>query len=127
MLMGLLTTPEATAIIGCAMRVHSTLGAGLFESVYEQCLAVEFTKAGLSFQRQVTLPVRYEGLELHRAFMADFIVESSVLLELKSIEKLLTVHSAQVLTYMRLAELRKALLINFNTLHLRDGIKSFVR
>jgi GxxExxY protein len=123
----LITTPEATAIIGCATRVHSALGAGLFESVYEQCLAVEFLKAGLSFQRQVTLPVRYEGFELQRAFVADFIVESSVLVELKSIDRLLTVHSAQVLTYMRLAGLKKGLLINFNTAHLRDGIKSFVR
>jgi len=123
----LITTPEATAIIGCAMRVHSTLGPGLFESVYEKCLCVEFAKAGLGFQRQVTLPVRYEGLELQRAFVADFIVEATVLVELKSIERLLTVHSAQVLTYMRLADLKKALLFNFNTAHLRDGIKSFVR
>jgi GxxExxY protein len=123
----LLTTPEATAIIGCAMRVHSALGAGLFESVYEKCLAVEFQKAGLRFRRQVVLPVRYEGLEVQRAFVADFIVESSVLVELKSIERLLTVHTAQVLTYMRLADLKKALLFNFNTVHLRDGIKSFVR
>ena len=124
--MALITTPEATAIIGCATRVHSALGAGLFESVYEQCLAVEFGKAGLSFQRQVTLPLRYEGLELKRAFVADFIVEATVLVEIKSIERVLAVHSSQVLTYMRLAGLKKALLINFNTPHLRDGIKSFV-
>jgi GxxExxY protein len=109
------------------MRVHSSLGPGLFESVYEHCLAQEFLKSGLAFKRQVTLPLCYEGIELQRAFVADFIVEASVLVELKSIDRLLTVHSAQVLTYMRLAGLKKALLINFNTVHLRNGIKSFVR
>lgn len=125
--MALITTPVATAVIGCATRVHSQLGPGLFESVYEECLAHEFLKAGLKFQRQVTLPLIYEGLSLPRAFTADFIVEKSVVVELKSVERILSIHCAQVLTYLRVSGLRKGLLINFNTSLLREGIKSFVR
>jgi GxxExxY protein len=122
----LITNAVATSIIGCAIRVHSALGPGLFERVYEDCLAHELAKAGFAFRRQVTLPLIYDGREFPRAFTADLIVENRVLLELKSIERFLPIYGAQVLTYMRIAGLPKGLLINFNVTLLKLGIKSFV-
>lgn len=124
--MSLITSPTATAVIGCALRVHQALGPGLFESVYEQCLAYELDDARIPFRRQVKLPMRYAGMDLPMAFTADFIVDEAVLVELKSVERTLSIHHAQVLTYLRLSGLRKGLLINFNTVRLKDGIKSFV-
>ena len=122
----LITTPEATEIIGCAIRVHTKLGPGIFESVYEDCLAHELTKAQLAFRRQVVLPVVYDGVEMRRAFVVDLIVEEQVLVEIKSAQTILPVHGKQVLTYMRLSGLEKGLLFNFNEDRLKDGIKSFV-
>ena len=122
----LITTPVASEIIDCAIRVHRVLGPGLFESVYEQCLAYEFKAAKLAFRRRVRLPIQYAGTTLPLAFSADFIVEDSVLVELKSVERTLPIHSAQVLTYLRVSGLKKGLLINFNTTLLKNGIKSFV-
>jgi GxxExxY protein len=124
--MALVTTPAASSVIGCALRVHRALGPGLFESIYERCLSHEFGKAGMSFRRQVSLPVTYDGLDLGRAFCVDFIVEESVVVEIKSVETILPVHSSQVLTYLKLSGLRKGLLINFNAALLKDGIRSFV-
>ncbi len=98
----------------------------MFETIYEQCLAYEFERDALTFGRQVRFNVEYAGATLPLAFIADFIVEQSVVVELKSIERMLPVHSAQMLTYLRLSGLKKGLLINFNTKLLRDGIKSFV-
>jgi GxxExxY protein len=122
----LITTPAASTIIDCAIRVHRGLGPGLFESIYERSLSHEFGKAGMAFRRQVALPVRYDGLELGRAFCVDFIVEESVVVEIKSVETVLPVHASQVLTYLKLSGLKKGLLINFNAALLKDGIKSFV-
>jgi GxxExxY protein len=124
--MALITTPTATAVIGCALRVHSAVGPGLFESVYEECLAHELRKDRLSFRRQVTLPFNYDGIVFNRSFTADLIVEEAVLVELKCVEKFHPVHSAQMLTYLRIAGLNKGLLFNFNTPRLKQGIKSFV-
>lgn len=124
--MGLVTVNSAETVIGCAITVHRALGPGLFESVYEPCLVHELTKAGLKFARQVLLPIQYDGLVFARAFRADLIVEGELLVEIKSIERVLSVHHAQVLTYLRLSGLKKALLINFNAEALRAGIKSFV-
>lgn len=124
--MSLITTPTATAVIGCAIRVHSALGPGLFESVYEDCLAHELSKAGLAVRRQVALPLTYDGRVFPRAFIADLIVADAVLVELKCVERLLPIHSAQVLTYLRLSGLEKGLLINFNVVKLKDGLKSFL-
>lgn len=124
--MALITSPEATQVIGCAMRVHTQLGPGMFESVYEECLAYELRKAGLEFRRQVVLPVQYDDMVLPRAFLADLIVEGQLLVELKSVQEVLPVHSTQVLTYLRLSGLRKGLMINFNVDKLKDGLKSFV-
>lgn len=106
------------------MKVHSAIGPGVFESVYEECVAHELRKAGLSFRRQVTLPLTYDGVVLPRAFSADVIVENAVLVELKTVEKLLPIHGAQLLTYLRLSGMEKGLLINFNTIRLKDGIRS---
>ena len=124
--MALITSLEATQVIGCAINVHKRLGPGLFESVYEECLAYELTKAGLGFRRRVVIPVRYDEIVLPRAFVADLIVEDQILVELKSVNEVLPVHSKQVITYMRLAGLHKGLLLNFNEEVLKNGIKSFV-
>lgn len=124
--MALITSPEATQVIGCAIRVHTRLGPGLFESVYEECLAYELGKAGLQFRRKVVVPVRYDAIELPRAFVADLIVEDQVLVELKCVQEVLPVHRKQVLTYLRLSGLSKGLLFNFNEEVLKNGIKSFV-
>jgi GxxExxY protein len=123
----LITNPEATAVIAAAMKVHSALGPGLFESVYEECLCHELRKLGLSFKRQVTLPLTYDGRVFPRAFTADLIVEGKVLAELKSVERFLPIYGAQVLTYLRITGIEKGLLLNFNTVHLKDGIRSFLR
>ena len=125
--MTLITTPLATKVIGCAIDVHRELGAGLFESVYQPCLAYELRHAGVSFREQVIAPVKYRHVVLPRAFKIDFIVEDELILEIKSVERILPVHDAQVLTYMKLAGIRKALLMNFCVPVLKDGIRSYVR
>ena len=123
---GLITTTEGTQIIGCAIRIHRALGPVLFESVYEECLAHELGKSGLAFRRQVTLPVTYDGLVFPRAFVADFVVEEKIPVELKCIETILPVHAKQIITYLRLAGLSQGLLINFKTDLLKHGLKSFL-
>jgi GxxExxY protein len=110
-------------IIGLAMRVHSALGPGLIESIYERCLCREFDRNGLSFARQVDLPVEYDGAQLGCGYRADLIVRNEVLLELKSVEHILFLHEAQLLTYLRLSSCRVGLLLNFNTVSLKDGIR----
>jgi GxxExxY protein len=124
--MGLITSPAATTIIGCALRVHTALGPGLLESAYQECLDLEFRKVGLSFRRQVKLALDYDTVRVPRAYVADFIVENDVLVELKTVDQFLPVHRAQVLTYLRIARLQKGLLINFRVVRLKDGIKSVI-
>ena len=113
-------------IIGLAMRVHRHLGPGLLESVYETCLAFELERNNVPFRRQVTLPVVYDAVYLDFAYVADIIVADKVVLEIKSVECLLPVHQAQLLTYMRLAPCRIGLLLNFNTTSLLKGLKRCV-
>jgi GxxExxY protein len=125
--MALVTVDSANTVIGCAIAVHRVLGPGLFESVYEPCLAYELHRAGLRFERQVLLPLVYEGVRLSQAFRADFIVEDELLVEVKSVERLQPVHQMQVLTYVKLAGLTKGLLINFNVPLLKEGVRSIVR
>jgi GxxExxY protein len=122
----LITTPESEAIIGCAMRVHTDLGPGLLEKAYAKCLAVEFSAAGLRFQQMVPLTLDRAGLHVPGVYVADFIVEDSVLVELKCVDRLLPIHSAQVVTYLRLAKLQKGLIFNFKVTRLKDGIKSVI-
>lgn len=110
-------------IIGAAIEVHRAIGPGLLESAYEACLAHELKAHGLNFRRQVEVPVRYKGLELDCAYRIDLLVENSVLIELKSVESLLAIHEAQLLTYMKLLGTETGLLINFNAPVLKNGVR----
>jgi GxxExxY protein len=110
-------------IIGLGMRVHTRLGPGLLESAYEHCLCHEFDQNALTYARQVDLPLNYDGTLLDCGYRADIIVSDTVILELKSVEHILPLHEAQLLTYLRLSRCRIGLLFNFNTLSLKDGIR----
>ena len=110
-------------IIGLAMRVHTRLGPGLLESAYEHCLCRELDQNALTYARQVDLPLNYDGVLLDCGYRADVIVNSKVILELKSVEHILPLHEAQLLTYLRLSQCHVGLLLNFNTLSLKDGIR----
>jgi GxxExxY protein len=114
--------PRTSPIIGAAIEVHRQLGPGLLESANEECLCHELHLRGLDFTRQVDLPVLYKGLKLDCGYKIDLIVQNEVILELKSAEKLLPVHEAQLLTYLRLANKSVGLLINFNVPLLTQGI-----
>ncbi|HZC24493.1 MAG TPA: GxxExxY protein [Candidatus Binatia bacterium] len=118
--------PRTAPIIGAAIEVHRHLGPGLLESAYEECLCHELHLRGLSFERQVDLPVQYKGLHLGCGYKIDLIVEQEVILELKAIETILPVHEAQLLTYLKLAGKHVGLLINFNTPILTSGIRRIV-
>lgn len=111
----------AHAVLGSALSVHRHLGPGLLESVYEEILAYEIGTRGLRYARQVPVPIVYGTLQFAVGFRADIIVEGAVILELKSVEMVLPVHKKQLLTYLRLTDLRLGLLINFNVPLLRDG------
>ena len=118
---------ELTArIIGAAIEVHQALGPGLLESAYEECLAHEMKLRGLSFMRQVPLPVAYKGVILDCAYRLDFLVAETVVLELKAVDALLPIHTAQVLTYLKLGGWTLGLLLNFNVPILRNGIRRVV-
>jgi GxxExxY protein len=110
-------------IIGCAMEVHRELGPGLLESAYEECLAYELRLQGLKVDRQVPLPVVYKEIALECGYRIDLVVHDTVLVELKAVELILPVHEAQLLTYLKLSELRIGLLLNFHCSVLRDGIR----
>lgn len=118
--------PLTERIIGAAIEVHRTLGPGLLESAYEACLCRELAAAGISFRRQVPIPVRYKEVDLDCGFRADLVVEEEVMVEIKAIDRVAPLHQAQLLTYLKLAKLTKGLLINFNTTVLKDGVKRFV-
>lgn len=114
-------------IVSAAIHVHTQLGPGLLESVYESILAYELQKRGLSVERQVPVPISYDSLRFDEGFRADLIVEQAVLVELKSVENLAPVHAKQVLTYLKLLDCRIGLLINFNSALLKDGIKRLIQ
>jgi len=113
-------------IIQLAIKVHRRLGPGLLESVYETCLCWKLEQAKLVHERQVPLTVRYEDVRLACGYRADIIVTQGVILEIKSIEPILPLHEAQVLTYLRLSGCRFGLLLNFNTVLLKDGVRRFI-
>ena len=113
-------------VIGCAIEVHRALGPGLLESTYEQCLAHEMRLKGMGFKVQCPFPVEYKGVRLDCGYRVDFFVESALIVELKSVEQVQSVHEAQLLTYLKLARVQTGLLINFNVKQLREGIKRFV-
>jgi GxxExxY protein len=114
--------PRTAPIIGAAIEVHRQLGPGLLESAYEQCLCHELHLRGLPFKCQIDLPISYKGLQLDCGYKIDLIVRDEVIVELKSVERILPVHEAQLLTYMKLASKPVGLLINFNTPLLTRGI-----
>jgi GxxExxY protein len=114
--------PLTAEIIGAAIDVHRALGPGLLESAYEECLCHELRIRGLTFERQVNLPVVYKGLRLNCGYKIDIIVEEDVVLELKAVEKILPIHEAQLLTYLKLSGKHVGLLINFNVPMLTQGI-----
>jgi GxxExxY protein len=117
----------ARQIVDAAVKVHSALGPGLLESVYDLCLMHELRKRRLNIDRQVTLPVIYDGLRLDAGLRLDLLVEGRVIVELKAVDALSAVHGAQVLTYLKLSGLRLGSLINFNTCRVRDGIVRLAR
>ncbi|MDZ4183655.1 MAG: GxxExxY protein [Desulfuromonadales bacterium] len=113
-------------VIGCAIEVHRALGPGLLESAYEQCLAYELSLQQIPFKLQVPLPVEYKGARLNCGYRVDMLVGETIIVELKSVDMVLSIHEAQLLTYMKLANVSVGLLINFNVDVLKTGIKRFV-
>ena len=111
------------AVLAAAMEVHTRLGPGLLESVYERCLRLELQLRGIPFAAQIALPVRYKGLELDEGYRLDLLIAGRLVVEIKSVDKLAAIHTAQVVTYLRLTGFPTALLINFNEVHLRQGIR----
>lgn len=113
-------------VIGCAMKVHSALGPGLLESAYEACLEYELVRNGLLVERQKPLPLIYQTVKLECGYRVDLLVERKLIVEVKAVEALAEIHFAQVLTYLRLSDLRLALMLNFNVVHMKDGIRRVV-
>jgi GxxExxY protein len=116
------TNEIARQIVDAAFAVHTALGPGLLESVYEVCLAHELRKRGLTVRQQVVLPVHYDGVRLDAGLRLDLLVNDTVIVEIKAVENLLPVHKAQALTYLKLTGCRLALLINFNVPVIKEGI-----
>ncbi len=113
-------------VIDAAMKVHTAIGPGLLESAYEACLLHELGKRGLKVLSQGVLPVIYDGVKIDAGYRIDLLVEDVVVVELKAVEKLMPIHEGQLLSYLRLGGYKLGLLINFNVLHLKDGIKRMV-
>lgn len=113
-------------VIGCAIKVHANLGPGLLESAYERCLSYELMKAGIRHTVQKELPITYEDIKLDCGYRIDLLVEGVLIVELKSVDKILPIHEAQLLTYMKLAGIKTGLLMNFNVCRMREGIKRYV-
>jgi GxxExxY protein len=116
------TEEIAKAVLDAAFKVHTALGPGLLESVYETCLGQELKFNGIKFESQIALPIIYNGITVDSGLRLDVFVEKSVIVEIKAVEAVIPIHQAQLLTYLKLAKVRLGLLINFNVIHLRDGI-----
>ena len=110
-------------MLGCGLAVHRILGPGLLESAYETCLCYELGKIALPFRRQIELPVRYDGRRIDANYRLDLLVDEKVVVEIKSVETLLPIHEAQLLSYLRLGEFKLGYLLNFNVVLFRDGIR----
>ncbi len=113
-------------IIGCAIKVHRELGPGLLESTYEKCLAFELADQGLDVENQKELPVSYRGMTLDCGYRIDLLVNDKVIIELKSVDKILPIHHAQILSYLKMSNRKLGLLINFNVEFLKEGIRRIV-
>lgn len=126
----IVSLPEINKITGkvvdAALSVHTVLGAGLLESVYEHCLAHELSNRGSKVERQVPIPVVYKDTQLEVGFRIDLLVEESLIVELKAVEQILPIHEAQVFTYLRLTGSRVGLLLNFNVVSMKKGIKRII-
>ena len=116
----------SNSVIGRALEVHRTLGPGLLESTYEQCLACELSQSDIPFKLQCPVPVKYKGIKLDCGYRIDLFVNDELIVELKSVDKITGIHRAQLLTYMKLSEVKLGLLINFNVEILKTGIKRYV-
>ncbi|MDR1146395.1 MAG: GxxExxY protein [Verrucomicrobiales bacterium] len=117
----------AKQVVDAAFKVHSTLGAGLLESIYEQCLVIELDKRDIKLARQVPLPVIYDGQRIPADFRLDLLVANQIIVEVKSVEALLPVHQSQLLTYLKLSNLQLGFLINFNVPLIKQGIKRIIQ
>ena len=117
---------SSRSVIGCAIEVHRNLGPGLLESTYHQCLAYELSNGGVPFQMEAPLPVRYKEVLVDCGYRIALLVPGELIVEIKSVEGLLPIHQAQILTYMKLANVPLGLLVNFNVTKLQNGIKRFV-
>jgi GxxExxY protein len=113
-------------VIGCALTVHRQLGPGLLENTYKQCLAYELNQAEIQFQTEVNCPVQYKDIHISCGYRIDLLIDNKLIIELKCVDKLHPVHEAQILTYMKLSNIKIGLLINFNEKFLRTGIRRFV-
>jgi len=118
--------PLTERVIGAAIEVHRELGPGLLESAYEECLVIELADVGLAIKRQVELPLRYKGRDLDVGYRLDLVVDGRLIIELKCVERLLPIHDAQLLTYLRLSGIRTGLLLNFHTPVMFRGVKRLV-
>ena len=112
-------------IIGCAYDVHKALGPGLLESTYEKCLCFELEKLGIKHEKQKELPINYKGITIDNGYRIDILVEDKIVIELKSVEILQPIHSAQLMTYLKLSQKQLGLLINFNVTNLQNGIRRY--
>lgn len=121
--MGLNTLTDK--VIGACIKIHKNLGPGLLETAYQQCLAYELTKLEISFEKEKRLPIQYENIFIEDAYRVDFIINNSIIVELKSVEQISPLHEAQTLTYLKLSNLSLALLINFKTKLLKEGIRRY--
>jgi GxxExxY protein len=113
-------------VVDAAMKVHSALGPGLLEGAYEACMAYELRKRGLTVLTQVELPVIYEDVRIDLGYRVDWLVEGALLVELKALSKLLPIHSAQLLSYLKLSRRSIGLLLNFHVVHMKDGIRRMI-
>jgi GxxExxY protein len=122
----LVAHPLVEKVIGCAVQVHRTLGPGLLESAYSRCLEAEFRAAGIPFRSEVPVPLKYRDVAIDSAYRIDILIGDVIVVEVKCVARLLPVHSAQVLTYMRLVKAKHGLLFNFNAVRLTDSMRSFL-
>jgi GxxExxY protein len=119
-------TKSRGQVVDAAMRVHTHLGPGLLESAYQACLAYELRNRGLAVATQVALPIQYGGLKVDAGYRIDMLIENDIIVELKAVEAIHPIHKAQLLSYLRLSGKRVGLIINFNVMHLKDGISRII-
>ena len=116
----------ATQVFNCALEVHKALGPGLLESAYDECLTYKLIKSGLNLERQKALPLVFEEVKLEAGYRVDLLIENKLIIEVKAVEALNDIHLAQVLTYLKLSDCKLGLLINFNTVLLKNGFKRII-